>query len=157
MARGNGRRSRPPSPLPESFRSEPYPRPGATLRLVATDSSVPRAEPIRLSRLLALGADHSSPLRGLLDREPAEAVPEARILASRVLLPGVRRDAPIRARRDVLRSVLRPVFSARAERSLRICFARQRRRQVLFAKRRAGYPGSAAGPYRRTPNSNYSC
>lgn len=38
-----------------------------------------------------------------------------------------------------------------------MCVRRKQRREVLFAMRRAGFSGSAPGPYRRTNNSSWSC
>lgn len=144
------RRVLPPSPLPETFSERP-----ASNRPVYREP-VLRTEPIRLSHRLAF-FEEGSPLATLLDRTPAESLPEIRSL-SRVLLPGVRRTAPgpIRARVDVLRSLLRPIITPRVERATRICVARKTRRQVLFARGKSGRNGSGK-PYRRTATSSYSC
>lgn len=39
----------------------------------------------------------------------------------------------------------------------KICAGRKSRREVLFARRKAGFRGSAPGPYRRRFNSQYGC
>lgn len=44
-----------------------------------------------------------------------------------------------------------------APRKILACIRRRRRREVLFAKRRAGFSGSAPRKYRRTHFSSYSC
>lgn len=44
-----------------------------------------------------------------------------------------------------------------APRKVLACLRRRRRREVLFALKRAGRRGSAPGPYRRTKFSSYSC
>lgn len=68
--------------------------------------------------------------------------------------------SPLRPRSESRGRELRPpMYQLRMSAPSRssFCHRRKERRQVLFAIRRAGYSGSAPGPYRRTQDSQYSC
>lgn len=44
-----------------------------------------------------------------------------------------------------------------AAKAVAVCIDRQQRREVLFASRKAGFSGSAPGPYRRSAKSKIRC
>lgn len=48
-------------------------------------------------------------------------------------------------------------LSVRVPERVKFCVQRKERREVLFARRVAGRRGTAPGPYRRSPKSQWSC
>lgn len=116
--------------------------------------ALPRPEPIRRSLRLAQLQDPDIPLRGLPSREP-DAPAEYRRVSARTLLPGRARRPTVTRSKDILRTLLRPVFSAHTAAKLRVCVKRTQRREVIFALGKSGRGGHRS--YRRTIDSSVSC